>query len=396
MDQAHSKSPTAHAESSDEVSVIDLMIVFAKHKKFIFGATFGVAVVAVAISLALPNSYKASAKLLPPQQAQSGAAALLSQLGGGVASVAGIKNPNDMYVGMLKSRTVADHLIERWNLKKVYLTDSQEKARAQLQGDTDIASGKDNLISIQVESLNPKLSAQLANGYIDELVKLSRVLALTEAAQRRQFFEQQLDATKNKLANAEMALKGAIDTHGVISVDVESRGLMETVARLKAEAATKEIQLNSLRAFVTTSNPEFKRVDQELISLRGQIAKLETGSGAAALAGGPAGAPGAVQNIALLRDVKYYQMLYELLAKQFEVARLDEAKESSAIQVLDAAVEPERKSKPRRAIIVLVSTLLAFLASVGWVFAAEAQRRALQSAASASRWAELKSHLWRR
>jgi tyrosine-protein kinase Etk/Wzc len=382
------------ANSSGDTTLVDLMIIVVKRKKLIFALPLAVAVVASALSLALPNVYTATTKLLPPQQAQSGAGALLAQLGGAgglAAGMAGITAPGDMYLGMLKSRTVADKLISRFDLKRKYETDSQEKARLRLGGNTVLTSGKDGMISIDVDDKDPKFAAQLANGYVDELQRLTSTLAITEASQRRMFFERQLETAKDNLAKVEMSLKGAMDTRGVISVDSESRAILETAARLKAQVSAKEIQLDSMRAFVTSENQEFRRAAEELSSLRSELAKLQGGR-----AGPGASAPtskAGLQNIQLMRDLKYYQMLYELLAKQYEVARLDEAKEPALIQVLDPAVVPEFKSKPKRALIVLGAALMAGFAALAWAFFSEAKRRAMAVPREAARWDELKSHL---
>lgn len=379
------------------VNLIDLIIVLAKHKKLIVGVSVAAAVLSSGISLMLPSSYMASTKLLPPQQAQSGAAALLSQLGGiagAAAGAAGIKNPSDLYIGMLRSRTVADKLITKYGLKAVYKTDSQEKARERLDATTAISSGKDGLITIQVEEKDPKLVARLANGYVEELLQLTRVMAVTEASQRRMFFERQLELAKDNLTKAETSLKGALDSRGVISVDAESRAMLETVGRLRAQASAKEIQLSSMRAFITVNNPEYKHAEEELISLRAELSKLENGrdvdSKDSPLV--PASKNG-IENIKLLRNVKYYEMLYELLSKQYEVARLDEAKDPSIIQVLDPAIDPERRSKPHRAMIVIVATFMAFFAAIALAFISEARLKVLASEVGAARWKELKSHL---
>ena len=382
------------ASVDDEISFMDLLIVFAKHKKKILGATIAVAVLSSAISLVVPKTYLASTKLLPPQQTQSSAAALLSQLGGiagaAAAGAAGIKNPNDMYIGMLKSRTVADRLIARFELRKVYQLDSQERARKRLEDSTAVMSGKDGLISIEVEGADQKLVAPLANAYVDELFRITKTLAVTDASQRRLFYERQLEATKDNLAKAEIALKGSMDTRGMVSVDAESRAILETVARLRALASAKEIELNALRPFVTTVNPDYRRAEEELKGLRAELAKLENGRGSAAPSSEK---QSGLENIKLLRDLKYQQMLYEVLAKQYEIARIDEAKDPSVIQVLDPAVEPEQRAKPRRALIVILSTIFAFLASAFWAFALEARRKAMLSPDAAARWDELKSHL---
>ena len=379
--------------NANEVSLLELVIIVAKRKKLISIITLAAAIVSALISLSMPNLYKSNVKLLPPQQAQSGAAALLSQLGGvaGMAAgAAGLKNPNDLYVAMLKSRTIADQLIAQFDLKRVYDLEEQEKVRKKLENNTVITSGKDGLITIEVEDKNQLLVARLANAYVTELLRLTKVLAVTEASQRRMFFERQLELSKDKLAAAEVTLKGALDSHGVISVDSESRAIVETVARLRAQASAKEIELNSMRAFVTTNNPRFKLVEEELASLRLELSKLENGRSDDA--NGPAKSgekQNGFANIKLLRDLKYHQMLYELLAKQFEAARLDEAKDSSVIQVLDPAIDPEKKFKPLRALIVVISSVFAFLAAIVYVLIAEFRRRLLLSSKGAEQWREL-------
>lgn len=376
--------------------MIALLIVLAKNKKLILTTTLLAAGSAALISFALPEVYRSGTKLLPPQQAQSGAAALLAQLGGAagaVAGAAGIKNPNDLYVGMLKSRTVADKLIKQFDLKKVYETDSLERTRKMLEDNTTIVAGKDGLITIDVEDENKKLVAPLANGYVAELLRLTRVLAVTEASQRRLFFEQQLELSKNNLAQAEMTLKGALDTHGVTSVDSDSRAIVETVARLRAAISAKEIQLSSMRAFVTPNNQEFKRTQEELISLRSEISKLENGRPETASSPVAGGDKKGLENIKILRDVKYHQMLYELLAKQYEVARLDEAKDTAVVQVLDPAVEPEKKFKPKRALMVLMAGIFGFLIAIAVAFLLESRRKALQIPASFAEWQQLKVYL---
>jgi uncharacterized protein involved in exopolysaccharide biosynthesis len=381
---------------SDEAGLLNLLITMAKHKRVLLGAPLIVAVLSAALSFALPSIYKATTKLLPPQQAQSSAAALLSQLGGmaGVAAgVAGLKNPNDLYIAMLKSRTVADKLIERFDLKKVYAVELQEEARKALESNSSITSGKDGLITIEVESKDKKLVAQLANGYVAELTALTKTLAVTEASQRRVFFEQQLALSKDNLAKAEMRLKGALDTRGVISVDAESRAMVEMAARLKAQISAKEIQINSMGAFVTAANPEYKMAMEQLGSLRAELSKLENGHAGGLAGGEDTQQREGLENIKVLRDVKYYQMLYELLAKQYEIARLDEAKDASIIQVLDPAIEPERRFKPKRSLVVLVSTLIAIILASFWAFMSETKKKILEAPSGTARLAELRKYL---
>ena len=373
--------------------MIGLMIAVAKHKKKVAAVTLAAAVLSVAVSLVLPPSYQASTKLLPPQQSQSSASLLMSQLGG-LASAAGVggglKNPNDLYIGILQSRTLADRIISQFNLKKVYGTESQETARKRLEADTKIAGGKEGLITIEVEAADKKLVAPLANAYVSQLFELMKTLAVTDASQRRLFYERQLATARDNLAKAETVLKRTMDAEGMVSVDTESRGILETVARLRAQASAKEIQLTAMRAFLTPANPEYRRAEEELSGMRAELAKLENGRGNPAE---DADKAGGLKNISLLRELKYQQTLYETLAKQYEVARLDEAKDPPMIQVLDPAVEPERKAKPRRAMIVALSTALALLAAVCWAIFTEWRRKVALTPEGAAQLAELKSHL---
>jgi uncharacterized protein involved in exopolysaccharide biosynthesis len=397
MNKAHIPSvESEHHLDHEGTDLIEILTVLAKHKKLLIKLPLAAAILSAAISVALPDVYRATATLLPPQQSQSSAAALLSQLGsfaGAASSAAGIKNPNDLYVGMLKSRTVADRLIARFNLQKVYDTDLVEKARKKLEDKTSIVSGKDGLITIDVEDSDPKRVTQLTNAYVDELLRLTKILAVTEASQRRIFYEQQLEQAKNNLANAEVAMKHAIDTSGVISVDSDSRALVETIGRLRAQIAAKEIQIRSTQAFITTANPEYQRAEEELNSLKAQLAKLENGHASDATNEQPSNDKAGFESIKVLRDVKYYQMLYELLAKQYELARLDEAKDPSVIQVLDQAVVPERKVKPQRAIIVVLGTVLGLLAAVSISFFGEMRQRALRVPGTAERVKALRENL---
>jgi uncharacterized protein involved in exopolysaccharide biosynthesis len=378
---------------SAELDALDVLIVLAKHKKKLLVVPFIVALVAAAISMAIPNTYMASTKLLPPQQAQSTAAAMLAQMGGiagAVAGGAGLKSQSDLYIGMLKSHTVADALIKKFDLKKRYQTDSQEKARKLLADNTDITSGKDGLITIEAEDEDQNLVASLANAYVTEFSNLTRVLAVTEASQRRVFFEQQLERSKNNLAESEVALKRGLEAHGMVSVDADSLAIVETTSRLRAQISAKEIQLRSMDAFVTANNPDYKAVQEELASLKTELSKLENGR---ANNGNATGKQEGLGNIKLLRDLKYQQMLFELLAKQYELARIDEAKDPMIVQVLDPATTPERKYKPKRSLIVLLSGIAGLFVAVLWSFLAEARERSMRVPAAQQQWLELRRNL---
>jgi uncharacterized protein involved in exopolysaccharide biosynthesis len=398
MDQMDSKVITpSEPVDEDAFSLIAILIVLTQRKKLVLGMPLAVACIAALISLLMPNVYSSSTTLMPPQQAQSSAGALLSQLGGaaGLAgAVTGLKNPNDLYVAMLRSRTVADKMIAHFDLKRAYDTESQEAARKALAANTAVSSGKDGLITITVESKDQKSVALMARAYVDELVELTKVLAVTEAARRRVFYEHQLETTKDKLAQAEAKLKGRLESGGVSSAESDSRAMVETIARLRAQVSAKEIQLGSMRAFVTADNQQFRSSQEELNSMRAELARLENGRGETkAVDGEMLVKPAGLENVKILRDVKYYQMLYELLAKQYEIARLDESKDSSVIQVLDSAVDPERKAKPMRAVIVLIAGGLSFFVACAIALLSELNAKMLREPKQAALWARLTANL---
>ena len=398
---------TAPQQDDDEINLFDLLIVLAKHKLMVLGFPLVAGVLAIVYSLMLPNIYTATTKILPPQQAQSGAASMLAQLGGlagAAGGIAGIKNPSDLYIGMLKSRTVADNIIQRFDLLRIpeeTKTKLPSGVRAELAGVTVISAGKDGIINIDVDDKDPKRAADLANAYVEELMKLTQVLAVTEASQRRLFFERQLGQAKESLAKAEAAARGAMQSGGLMQVEGQGRTLVETTARLRGQITVKEVQIGAMRSFATDRNPDMRMAQQELDALKYELARLE-GSGSAGQAKAGAERQGdksdsGIDSVRLLRDVKYQETVYELLAKQFELAKIDEAKESTVVQVLDKAIEPDRKSKPKRSIIILLSTLAAFFVGVIGAFVREALVKAKADPRQAERLGNFKRAIaWRK
>ena len=384
-------------EREDQITLLDLFIVFAKHKVLVIGLPLVAAVASASVSLLLPNVYVAAAKILPPQpQQSSAAAAMLGQLGAltGAAGALGIKNPSELYVGMLKSRTVADNLIQRFDLNKRYEQKYQTLTRNVLEGNSAINAGKDGIITVEVEDKDPKFAADVANAYVDELYKLTQVLAVTEASQRRLFFERQFAQSKENLEKAETTARQALQQGGLVKVDDQGRAIVETTARLRAQIAAKEVQIGAMRTFASEGNPELRFAQQEAESLKRELARLEGSAGFRAVAGASGGK--GLDNLRLLRDLRYNEVLYELLAKQYEIAKIDEAKDSAIIQVLDKAIPPDRKAKPKRSLIVLAWTLAALLLTVIWIFVTEAIAKAKQNPEGAARLQALKHYLsWR-
>jgi len=384
------------AEPADqEVSLLDLLIVLAKHKRLVLGLPAAAAVVSIIVSLMLPNIYTGTTKVLPPQQTQS-TSAVLAQLGSlaGLAggAIPGLKNPNDLYVGMLKSRTVADNIIRRFDLNQLYDKKYQSETRKRLEKETTIVAGKDGIIAVEVDDEDPKRAADLANAYVDELFKLTTVLAVTEASQRRLFFERQLDLARVSLVKAETEARKALEQGGLAAVDAQGRTAVETAARLRAQISVKEVQIGAMRTFASEGNPELKRTQQEIEVMKRELAKSEGTTGNKTVQAVAEKSSG-IDNLGLLRNVKYYETMYGLLAQQYESAKIDEAKDSAIIQVMDKAIEPDRKSKPKRTLIVVLSTLVAGLLSVLLAFAREAVAKAKSDPEQSQRLTQLKAYL---
>ena len=367
-----------------EDSMFDILILLIGHKRFIGRFVLGAAMLATVVSFLLPVRYEARIVLLPPQQNSSVGAALLGQIGnmgslGSLASLAngsfGIKNPADMYVSLLTSRTIEDAMIQRFDLMKEYNKKRISDAREKFEARTAVIAGvKDGLIRITVEDRDPKRAAEMANGYVDEFRKLTSLLAITEAARRRLFFEQQLQQAKDNLTTAEEAMRKTQQSTGVLQIDSQARSLIESAAVLRGQVVAKQVQIQSMRSYAAEDNPGLILAKQELAALQSQLERLagsqhDTGTDIN-LSKGRVTESG-MEYLRRLRDLKYNETVFELLAKEFEVAKLDEAREGAIVQVVDAAVPPDKKSFPPRTLIVVLMTLIAFVIAVLWVLAWE-------------------------
>jgi uncharacterized protein involved in exopolysaccharide biosynthesis len=284
----------------------------------------------------------------------------------------------------MQSATVEDRLIERFKLMDVYGVKFKTDARKALETSSRISAGKkDNLITIEVDDEDPKRAADIANAYVEELKRLTTELAMTEAQQRRLFFDTQLQQTKVRFASAQKALQAAGINEGAIRA--EPRAAAESYAKLRAEATAAEVRIQAMRGYLTETAPEFRQAQNSLQALRAQLLRLE-GSDKAASEG---------DYIDRFREFKYQETLYDLLVRQLELAKLDESREGAVIQVVDPATPPERKSKPKRAMMAVVATLAAGFALLLWVFVRHALRNARQDAASAQKLGMLSAALRR-
>lgn len=381
------------------IDLLDVLIVLAKHKKLILSLPAVAVLITAVITFLMPNWYTATSKLLPPQQSQSNAVAILGQLGaltGGASQALGIKNPSDIFVAMLKSRTVSDAVIERFKLREVYDEEYMQNARKELNRNVDIVAGRDGVITIDVDDKSPQRAADMANAFIEELEGLTRKLAISEAGQRRLFFERQLKQAKDDLTQAETTLTKFQVDKKVLNPQGQASLAISAAAGLQAQIAAKEIQIASLKSFATIENPDLLRAQEELSGLKVQLAKVARGGagdvGDVLLSIGKAPEQ-AADYVRRFREVKYYETLFELLAKQYEIARIDEAKDATLIQALDRAVTPERKSKPKRAVIVVIIAIISGFSAVILAFVRESQDRARRNPTQAARLATLHRYM---
>jgi tyrosine-protein kinase Etk/Wzc len=372
MMSENKKYATENKVVDDEIRFVDLLVAIARQKRIVLGFPLFFGVIALVTVILMKPVFISTAVIMPPQQQNSGMAAMLGQLGGlaAAANIGGIKNPNDLYVGMLQSRTVADRLIEKFKLQERYKEETSDKTREKLKRLSTIQSGKEGLITIMFEDTDPQVAADIANAYVSELSRLNQKLAVTEAAKRRVFFEAQLKDAKEQLALSEIAMRNTQEKTGMLQLEGQVKELIASTAHLQAQIAAKEVQLTAMRSFATPNNPEFMRLQQELNGLSEQLSKIKngkmTGDGNPLVPTGKIPAVG-VEYIRALRDVKYNEAIFELLAKQFELAKIEEAKDSSLIQQLDKAMPAEQKAKPKRALTILIAVLIGLL--FGIIFA---------------------------
>ncbi|MBV9309035.1 MAG: lipopolysaccharide biosynthesis protein [Acidobacteriaceae bacterium] len=378
-------SPAESREWKDEIYFSELLSACRRRKGFIIRVVLVTVAVASVIALIIPVKYAAQAVILTPQQAQSSLVSMAQMAGvtsGGLSGLSllsgfGLRNPSDLYIGILQSRTIADGIINRFDLKRVYGDRDFFAARKHLAQNTTISAGKDSLIHIRVEDRDPQRSANLANAYVEELALQNSTVALTEASQRRLFFEGQLVKEKDALANAEIALRDTQQATGLVVPTGQAEAIIRSVSQLRAEILSREAQVEAMKLYVADDNPKFQVIKRELGTLRAELARLEKGNHVPGTPEVPTGQlpQAGLEYLRKFREVKYHETLFEVLSKQYEAARLDEAKAAPLVQIIDKAVVPERRSWPPRTLLVCIAAVFSAIVSICWVILGNCQER---------------------
>jgi tyrosine-protein kinase Etk/Wzc len=378
MDGAYSPEESSHKY---RVSMIDVLTHFAQRKWFLAKVT-GIALLAgVALALLLPSRYTATTKIMTPQQTPSSATMMMmSQLattggGGSMAALAagglGLKNPADIYIGLLNSRPIADAIIQKYDLAKAYRAADMTAARNDLADNTKIAAERSGFISVSVTDKDRKRAADMANAYTEQLRDLTKALAVTEASQRRLFYEEQLKEAKEALVVAEIKFQQVQQSKGLVQPEAQAKAMIEGIASLRAEVMAKQVQIQAMRSFSTDQNPEVQLAENQLSSMRSALARMEQHSHSQSFSDlGLEDVPVAgIDYLSAEHELLYRQTLFDLLVKQYDAAKLDEAKEAAIIQVVEPALPPDRRASPKRALIVLLFALVGFLGSCFYLYA---------------------------
>jgi tyrosine-protein kinase Etk/Wzc len=352
----------------EEVNLLDYWRVVRKHLRLIIVLYITAVLATMGYSLWTPKIYESTATILAPDERGVRSLGLATALAtSGVAqAVPGLSMPSltpqrDIFVSILKSRTMGQDVVQRFDLQEHFQVPFLSDAIRRLSGMTTVTLSKDGVISVKVQETDPQLAAELANFYVAHLDQMISRLATTEASKQRVFIADRLSETERELRRAEEALRQFQETNKVIALQEQARGAVETAAHLKGEIMASEVQLEVMRKFATEANPEVVKLKQRIQEMKRHLSGMQYGKVWVLPAenhnpGEPrheihipfAQVPELVIELArLMRDVKVQETVYTLLTQQLEQAKIAEARDMPTVQALDKAVPADRKSKPK-------------------------------------------------
>jgi tyrosine-protein kinase Etk/Wzc len=375
-DQENEERSDQENQGSTESALLRNLVILAAQRRLIAGGMLAAALLTAIVVLVMPVTYTATTVILTPQNSSGSILSLLGQFGG-LGSIASsldtdglIKMPSDTYTSVLGSRTVADRLIQRFQLQHVYRKRTLVDTRKALARHTHIETMRGSTIHISVDDKDVQRATAIANGYVEELYQVNQRLALTSSAQRRLFLEQQLGEERAALAQAEIGFKEIQQKTGVIQLAGQAEITLRSIAQLRAAIAAKEVQVEVVRDSVTDQNSDLVRLESGIAALREQLRKAESESAQSGddyfVPAGKIPAAG-LEYLRRTRDLRYHEALFEMLAKQYEAARIDEAKAPPLVQVIDKAVAPDKRSWPPRTLLVMLAALTSAILLAGAV-----------------------------
>ena len=367
-------------------SVVYLRLLW-EQRQLIARVILGGLLASMLIAFLIPTRYESTARLMPPDSSQSGglamAAAALSGSAGGLGSIAGemlgMKSTSDIFVGILSSRTVQDKLIQQFDLKKLYGDRRMEDARKDLAEHTGISvDRKSQIITITVVDHDPKRAAAIGQAYVEELNRLVAELSTSSARRERIFLEARLQAVNKDLESAEKEFSQFASKNSAIDIKEQGKAMVEAAAILQGQLIAAESELEGLKQVYTDNNVRVRSIKARVTELKHQLEKL---GGKGEDASAPSGLQQAslypsIRRLPLLgvtyadlyRRTKVQEAVFETLTKEYEMAKVQEAKEIPTVKVLDFPHIPDKKSFPPRLGIMLLGTAFAFALAATWVF----------------------------
>jgi len=390
------------ATEAKEINVIDLLLSLLRHKRVIIGGTFAIALLTLTVCFIVSPVYTAETTVLPPQQSSGSLPTqLLSQVGGAASMLLGSALPvssGDLFVGLLGDDAILDPIIDRFDLMKLYDLDTRVETRKMitdniLTADKDSKSG---IVSISVNDKDPQRAAEMANMFADELKKMVERFTVSEAGMRRMFFDRELNKAHEELSLAEETMQAFQERTGTLKLDDQAAAVLQGVALLKANMVAKEVQLQVMRTYAAPNNADLKKAEEELRAIHEQLKKQEDKQEVfgpdSLMPTGQIPSLG-VEYVRRMRDFKYKESIYQVVTQQYQAARLDEAREALFVQIVRKAIPPDKKAKPRAALLTAFSMVIgAGLFTIAALFM-EVIVRASESPQNAERFKQVKRNL---
>lgn len=331
------------------------------------------AVAAVVVALILPKEFRAATAIFPPEEESFSLSGLSSFLSGNGllssrASLPLLATPSDIYAAVLKSRTLRDELIDRFQLEQVYHAKNRDAAFRRLEHTMSVKVGPEGIVAVRVYDRDPQRAADICNAAIEILDRLNREKRHGAASEARQFIEKRLAQNVVELRAAEDSLRGIQESTQVFVPDEQARAVIEAAAQVEVQLLLREVDLGVLSSQVGPQHPERMAVEREVNSLRQQLSALEAGRSSGEqtrfdipLKDYPARS---LRYLRALREVKVQEAIYELLTQQYEQFRIQESRDTPTVQVLDRAVPPLLKARPIRSLLCIGITAVGFVLSV--------------------------------